>query len=127
MCMLVYTNDSGKAGRKLLSVIEDLVVEEEVEIYKTIDLLTRRLRKPRGDMEIAVLLAANRKDLLEMLSIRDLLDNIRTVLILPDKSDDTIAKGHCLRPRYVSFVDSDFGDIAAVLSKMLGNGYELRQ
>ncbi len=125
MRMLLYATDSGKAGKRLLAVIEGLVAEEKVEIYQTIDDLTRRLRKPRGDMEIAVLLAVDRQDLLEILSIRDLLDNMRTVLILPDKSDDTIAKGHNLKPRYVSFVDSDFGDIAAVLGKMLGNGNEL--
>ena len=125
MSMLLYATDSGKAKQRLLSVVEDLMADETVEYYQTIEVLTRRLRRPRGDMEIAVLLAANRQDLLEILSIRDLLDNIRTILILPDKSEDTIAKGHNLRPRYVSFVDSDFGDIAAVLTKMLGNGHEM--
>ena len=124
MRMLLYATDSGKAGQRLLAVIEGLVAEGKVEIYQTIDVLTRRLRKPRGDMDLAVLLAADRQDLLEMLAIRDLLDNMRTVLILPDKSDDTIAKGHNLKPRYVSFVDSDFGDIAAVLGKMLENRSE---
>ena len=125
MGMLLYATDSGKASQRLLARIEGLVAKEKLEKYETIDVLTQRLRKPRGDMEIAVLLAADRQDLLEMLCIRDLLDNMRTILILPDKSDDTIAKGHNLRPRYVSFVDSDFEDIAAVLGKMLGNGHEV--
>jgi len=29
-------------------------------------------------------------------------------------------KGHSLRPRFLTFVDSDFNDVAAVLKKMIG-------
>jgi hypothetical protein len=40
-------------------------------------------------------------------------------LILPDADPQTIARGHNLRPRYLSNIQSDFQDVAAVLRKML--------
>ena len=122
--MLLYATDAGEVTQRLQKVIGNHVIDEKVEFYQTIEFLTQRLRKPMGDIKIAVILAADRNDLLEIFTIRELLDNVRTLLILPDKNDDTIAKGHNLRPRYISFVDSDFRDISAVLSKMLGNGYD---
>jgi len=36
-----------------------------------------------------------------------------------DRSGDTIARRHTLYPRYVSYADGDFSDVAAVLDKML--------
>jgi hypothetical protein len=85
--------------------------------------LSRRLRQPRHNLAVAVLVAASRQELLELLSIRDLLDGIRIILVLPDRQDDTIAKGHRLYPRFLTFADSDFLDVAAVLSKMLRNSH----
>jgi hypothetical protein len=71
------------------------------------------------DLDIVILHAADRTDLDEILSIRQLLDDLRTILILPDRDHDTIAQGLTLRPRYLSFTDGDFGDVSAVLAKML--------
>lgn len=123
MSIVLYSNEPGDVAQRLQKIIKDLRPEEKMEFFQTIDLLTERLRKPRGDMNIAVLLSVNRADLLEILSIKDLFEDIRTILILPDRDDETIARGHRLRPRFITFMDSDFKDFAAVLRKMLGNNY----
>ena len=121
MSVLFYATVTDGPGKRLQRVIEELVPEENTEIYRTIESLFRRLREPTYDLSIAVLLAASRGALLDILSIRDLLCHLRIILVLPDGQDDTIAKGHTLRPRYSTYVDSDFADVAAVLSKMLEN------
>ena len=59
------------------------------------------------------------EQLRDVLSIRHLFDNIKIVLILPDRKNETIVIGHKLRPRFLSYTDGDFKDIAAVLKKML--------
>ena len=119
--LLLYAKMTDGAAKRLRRVIEVLVLKENMEMYRTIDSLSRRLRQPRNDLPIAVLLAASRQDLLELLSIGNLLDGIRIILILPDRKDGTIAKGHRLRPSFLTYVDSDFLDVAAVLMKMQGN------
>jgi len=123
MNLLSYAPVTDGVKDRLQRVIEGLVPKQNTEIYRTIDSLSRRLRQPRHNLAVAVLLAASRQDLLELLSIRDLLDGIRIILVLPDRQDDTIAKGHRLYPRFLTFADSDFLDVAAVLSKMLRNSH----
>jgi len=121
MKLFLYAPDRSRSGKRLQRVIEALVSKEDTEIYRTTDGLTFRLRQPRHDPHIAVLLAASREDLSDILSLRDLLCDVRIMLVLPDRERDTIVKGHTLRPRFVTYADSDFVEMAAVLSKVLGN------
>ena len=121
MNLLFYTTEIRGNGKHLQSVIEELVPEDKTEIYRTIDSLSHRLRRPICDLAVAVLLAASNEDLLDLLSISDLLDDLRVILLLPNREKDTIAKGHTMRPRFLTYADSNFSDVAAVLSKMLQN------
>jgi len=106
-------------GELLRKMIENVVPNENTEIYSTIDTLGKRLRRPSYNIAIAVLLISSREELRDVLSIRHLFDNIKIVLILPDRNNETIVIGHKLRPRFLSYTDSDFKDVAAVLKKML--------
>jgi hypothetical protein len=119
MNLLLYAREPRGTGKQLEKVIEELFPENNTEIYRTIDGLSDRLRRPRYDLAVVVLLAASKQDLLDLLSIRDLLDDLRLILLLPNREKDTIAKGHTLRPRFLTYADGNFLDVAAVLSKML--------
>jgi hypothetical protein len=66
-------------------------------------------------------LASSREDLEAILSIVELFYDLRIILILPDRKKETISKGLKLYPRYLSYADGDFSDVAAVLEKMLGH------
>jgi hypothetical protein len=118
--LLLYTPVSEGVGEQLRRMIEKLVPKNNVEIYRSVESLSLRLRQPADDLPIAaVLLAARRGDLTELLSIRDLLRDIRIILVLPDRDEDTIAKGHTFRPRFVSYTDGNFMDVCFVLEKMI--------
>ena len=51
-------------------------------------------------------------------ALKDLFDGIRKIIILPDGEQVTISLAHKLYPRFLSYIDSDFSDVAAVLKKM---------
>jgi hypothetical protein len=121
MTVLIYSIKTKGAGERILQVIETVVSEGNVDIYRSIDALSRGLRQPRNDMTIALLLASSKEDLLNLLSIRDLLWDMKIILVLPNSDPDTVAKGHMLKPRFLSYCDSDFVDVAAVLSLMIRN------
>ena len=106
-------------GEQLQKVIEDVVPNENTETYSTIDTLGQRLRRPSYDIAVAVLLISSSEELRNVLSIRHLFDNIKIILILPDRKNETIVIGHKLRPRFLSYTDSDFIDVAVVLENML--------
>ncbi len=125
MTVLLYS--TGEAGERLQTVIRDLVPEEKLEVYTSLENFSDRLRKPMDDIPIAVILAASDNDLLTILSISHLLYDVRFILVLPDREDPTVAIGHSLRPRFLSYTDSDFREVTAVLGKMIGGFYYQRK
>jgi hypothetical protein len=72
-------------------------------------------------VEIAILLTSGIKEILDILSLRDLLWDMKIILILPDGGPDTVAKGHLLRPRFTSDCHGNFQEVAAVLKRMMEN------
>ncbi|HUH67076.1 MAG TPA: hypothetical protein VLZ07_11630, partial [Syntrophales bacterium] len=108
---------------RLIRTIEAAAAGTDVKKYGTIESLFRGLRQPRSWEDVAILLASTRVELhhFNLVSLRNLLWDMRTIVILPDSNPETVAKGHILRPRFLSYCDGDFKDVAAVLSRMIGN------
>ncbi len=125
MNVLLYS--TGEAGERLQEMVQNLVPQDKLEIYKTFEGFSERLRKPMDDIPVAVILAASEDDLLTILSISHLLYDVRFILILPDRDDPTVAIGHSLRPRFLGYKDSDFREVTAVLGKMIGGFYYSRK
>jgi len=118
--IILYSKTKNGTGARLQEAVEASLPRANVETFHTISQLSDRLHKPALNFPIVVLLAVNREDLESIVVIQDLLFDFRIVLVLPDKDDDTLALGHTLRPRFVSYQDSSFQDVGAVLSKMIG-------
>jgi len=121
--LIFYSTDAKESGDRLWEVNQSLGSAHKGEFYRTLQTLSQKLRKPRIGQIIAVLLTASRKDLLDILSIRDLLERARIILILPDRNEDTIKNGLTLVPRFFTYTDSDFSIITAILKKMLSADY----
>lgn len=119
--LLFYSTHAGKTEERLRQGIEGLVPNEKIHIYRTIDSLSRRLHQSCHDIDVAVLLATAKEELSGILSVRELLVDVRIILVLPDQDKETIKKGHTLWPRFLTYASSDFSDVAAVLRKMLQN------
>jgi hypothetical protein len=119
MNILYYTSTINGAGKRLQEAIESVVQAENTEIYRNLESLIQRLRRPTQLLDVSILLANSRTDFLDLLSIRDLLLNLRIILILPDGNKETITRGHTLFPRFLTYANSDFKDVAAVLKKMI--------
>ena len=121
MPLLVYSTKTNDAEERLLRVIELLLPEKKLKFYRSIDDLSARLRQPVFNPRIIILLAASRKELENILSIRELLEDAKIILIVPDTDPATLARGHTLRPIFLSYCNSDFVDVAAVVGQMIKN------
>lgn len=91
-----------------------------LEIYRSIEDLTNRFRYRSHDIAAAVLVASSTSDLKSLTLMRDLFEDTRIILILPDGDRQTISLGHSLYPRFIGYSDGNMGDIAAVINKILG-------
>ncbi len=112
-----------KMGDQSVDTLEELIKTHlpgvETAVYKTIDDLSQSLRHPTEDSGVAVLLASNQEDLMNMISMRHLFQNIRIILLLPSKESEIVALAHQLRPRFLTDINTDLAEITAVLKKML--------
>jgi hypothetical protein len=118
--LFYYSQPNNGVDKKLQEVIDTVVPKEKTEIYRSIDALSRRLQQPTHNLGIAVLVAGSKDELMEIFSIRDLLNSLRIILILPDREGDTIDKGRALYPRFIGYADGNLVDVAAVLDRMVG-------
>jgi hypothetical protein len=118
MNLLVYAEKSGEVAQYLQQVIEEIVPRKNVEIYRNFSSLSYRLQQPMTGLDIAILLAGSDQDLTDFLSLQELLSGLRILLIIPDREPNTFAKAHTLRPRFMTYTDSGFEDLRAVLGKM---------
>lgn len=118
MSLMVYISEMDESGQRLQRVVGNLIWPDTIEIFHNFKRFSFRLGQPTGNETIALLLASIPEDLNTFITIRHLLSSLRIVLILPDDRKDTIARGHLLRPRFLSYRHSDFSDVALVLLKM---------
>jgi hypothetical protein len=68
---------------------------------------------------VAVLQANSQEDLAALFSIPHRFQDIKTILLAPDREEETIALAHQLRPRFLAYVNKDLYHVAAILEKML--------
>jgi len=89
-------------------------------VYRSIEELAHGLHRLYDHDTIVLLRARDREELLRIVSLRDLLQGLRVILLLPDREEETISLAHRLRPRFLSNSESDFSDTMSVLQKMIG-------
>ncbi len=119
MKLLFYATEKNGFGKHLEQAIGEIVPKENIEAYHSFANLSKRLYQPRDGLTIAVLSVAHSAELLDLLSLDDLLSDYHIILILPENGQDMALKAHRLRPRFLTFADRNFGEIKAVLNKML--------
>ncbi|MDI6854215.1 MAG: hypothetical protein QME75_11515 [Deltaproteobacteria bacterium] len=72
------------------------------------------------DKPVAIFVAADRRALRQLLSLKEFLRRIRVILVLPDEEEETIALAHRLKPRYLCYLEDNCSELGQVVSKMLG-------
>jgi hypothetical protein len=128
MDLIFYDTSNLQAGSRALTQVEAVVEKKCIIICRSIDELNRNLLRPLFDLLCVVLVIADEKDLVEILALREVLHQVRVILILPDSSRETIVKAHTLRPRLAISADEELKDLPELLKKLFskckrnGNG-----
>jgi hypothetical protein len=126
MNMIFYSPIKGRLEDRLHRVIDSVVPSgDKAGVYRDIEQLSQRLLQPKNDLTIAVLLAGGRADLINLVAIGDLFRDVRIIVIAPDRDKETVSLAHRLRPRLLTYMDSDFAEVFAVLTNLLGEHHSL--
>jgi len=119
MSLIYYRPPQNIIAEKLQFVIESEIPGLQMEIFYSIEGLSERLSQSARGNCAAVILAENINDLKNVFTLKNLLKDIRIILILPDRTDEVISMGHKLRPRFLSYMDSEIMEVAVVLKRMV--------
>lgn len=118
MDLVFYCAADNRTGERYLQELESVNPKVAITVCCSPVELSERLKRPRFDLLAVVLLVADHRDLSDLLALCDLLWDARVVVILPNQENETLIKGHRLRPRFLAYVDGKAGDVSQVLTKM---------
>ncbi len=119
MKLILYSNGNEDVFKKLMNKITPVIPEREVDVYRDMNNLIRRLKGPKSGISVMVLVT-DRNNLSDLLSFRDFFMDQRIILVLPDGEKETMADAFKFYPRFYTTMDSNFVNLQAVLYKMLG-------
>ena len=117
--ILLYSHPIENTGIYLQSLVETVVLRENIIIARHMDQLVKILRQPLNGVVAAIIFAKNEKELHELVALQDQLQRIPFILILPDQEQKIVTKAHSLRPRYLAYADSDLSDVRDVFKRMV--------
>jgi len=100
MKIVLYSPIGDPSGGRLGELIKTNLPEAGMKVCRTIRGLSQSLRQPAEDSGVAVLLVSDQEDLKNIISLRHLFQNIRIILLLPNKKPETVAMAHQLRPLF---------------------------
>jgi len=118
--IVLFIPSRNDAEKRLMAALERTVPRGSLKIYRNPDSLRRRLLPGRSNGLTLVILAATKQDLLAVVPLREMLLGFRVIMVLPDSDDLTLAMGWGMWPRFVSYADGNFEDVAGVLNKIVG-------
>ncbi len=116
MTGLFFSAGNIEAEHLVESIFNDL--DLEIEIHRSLNLLSKRFHNPREGLDVLIFLAPSHEILLDLLLIHNQMYDLPIILILPDSKRKTILKGHELYPRFITFMDDDLSDLAQFLYEM---------
>jgi hypothetical protein len=118
MTVFFLSNSKNEAKKLLLRVLDMIVPKNKITLINDANELEHHLRQQVYENLIAVLFPSDKSELMNIISLNNLLTDIPIILVLPDRETNTIAMGHKLRARFITYADSDFLDVTAVMMKM---------
>lgn len=118
MKMLLYASE-GDPRQRLEESCQRFAKETRFDVFRDIDSLTLRLRKPIHEYAFAIIMAVSQDEFDRILKISTLLIDLNVIIVLPDRNPETISAALQLHPRYMGFADSDLSDVSFVAERML--------
>lgn len=120
MRLLLYSGKQDEITDFLMREMRKLILGGPIDVCRTIEAFHHRLTTLGSSPDIAVIMIRWKKELGMLVSLKELLADVDSIVILPDREDETISQGHKLYPRFLTYMDGDLGDVGDVLKKMIG-------
>ena len=118
MTVLFYSSSTNGCSEKVRRIVLEQMPMHHIEIFHNIDAFSERLRNGTYDVNLAILMVHTKQKLKSLVKMKELLETLRIVLILPSQNPENVSIGHKLYPRFMTYMNGNFTDLEAVLGKM---------
>jgi hypothetical protein len=120
MTYIYYANKYSEAGEMFHQTLQSAFRKSSMERCRTIGELTKRLYKSIYDISAVILLIDDRTELEAILSLKDVLWDVKLIIILSSQANFSPLEVLTLRPRFFTWTESDFSQVVDVLGNMMG-------
>lgn len=117
--MVILTATDNLAGILVLGQLDYMTPRPLPAVYSQVADVIDYLSHPTAGMDTAMVLIPDTAQLNKLAVRSELLDQTQVILVLPDDSPEIVALGHTLRPRFVTFADSDLGPVGQVMARLV--------
>lgn len=116
----ISTDNEGMKS-ELTGIVESKVIPAngKVETIHDLQTLKERLCRLAKGIEVAVLVAATKDQIGDLVELKDFLGGIQVILIVPDQDKETISRAARLLPSFISPLDVDLRFVGDVLERMI--------
>ena len=120
--MNIYLHAAGNPeyAEKLLEVLANIPDQAQILLLPTELSASAFVDLDIHSGDVLILIPGDGQQLRDLQDMKDLLQDFRLIVILPDDDIITITRGHLLMPRFLTFVDNDMVEVCHVLSRMIG-------
>ena len=121
LCILLTSSD--KTCKAIVKAMETRLPGQRIDVCASTASLALKLAERRGDATMVVLMPEDEEELIEMYSMKRLLDTFFLLLVLPNRDRIVEAIGHRLRPRLICYRHTGATEVASqLLNAMQGCG-----
>jgi hypothetical protein len=126
MRAVLYANEMNEIRKEFENKIQEELSGIDFQTLNSIQTLSAILRKPMNQVSVIVILICSNDEFTDFINLIPFFENIRVILVLPDREERTLALGLKLSPSFISYIDNGVGDICAVLRKIQkkSSGYQ---
>jgi len=118
MQVIIYAHPENGKKEDLLKKIFQEVTSKSVMVFDLESLFDLLRLKISEQMIVIVSLISTEREIGVLSAATSFFFNARHIIILSDNKNDLTSKALSLQPSYLSYLDSGFEDVCAVLNKM---------
>ncbi|MFH0726016.1 MAG: hypothetical protein V2B19_06650 [Pseudomonadota bacterium] len=119
MKVLFYTASEKGSALSIIKWVRSVIPPEDLGICRSLDELESNLRRQSIRCKLAVLKINTVEEMDRLVLMKNLLEDIRIILIVPNVNKDTVQKGHQLYPRFMTDSNLAMSQLTAVIKKNL--------
>jgi hypothetical protein len=116
--IMFFAPQEDRVLRRLMRAAAQRLPHEPIALCRTAEELVEYTLRAACEMSTVVLYAPTDDALATVLPLKDMLRRVRTIIILPDENDVTLARAMQLRPCYLTSANGNMNEVIAVLEKI---------